>query len=88
MNEYGRKIRNANRMPKSDNKTESNLRRRRREEGKKENEKKIRRRKGKEVKRKEVERREERREIFDLKNQELRFISGRTKPYYHKSNSN
>ena len=34
MRQYGRKIRNANRMPKSDDKTESNLRRGRREGGK------------------------------------------------------
>ena len=34
MSECGRKIRNANRMPKSDDRTESNLRRGRREGGK------------------------------------------------------
>ena len=33
MSECGRKIRNANRMPKSDDRTESNLRRRGRREG-------------------------------------------------------
>ena len=33
VSECGRKIRNANRMPKSDDRTESNLRRGRREEG-------------------------------------------------------
>ena len=33
MSECGRKIRNANRMPKSDDRTESNLRRGRREGG-------------------------------------------------------
>ena len=33
MSERGRKIRNANRMPKSDDRTESNLRRGRREGG-------------------------------------------------------
>ena len=34
VSECGRKIRNANRMPKSDDRTESNLRRGRREGGK------------------------------------------------------
>ena len=45
VSECGRKIRNANRMPKSDDKTESNLRRGRREGGK-EDRRKTRKRKG------------------------------------------
>ena len=45
MSECGRKIRNANRMPKSDDRTESNLRRGRREGGR-EDGRKTRRRRG------------------------------------------
>ena len=45
VSECGRKIRNANRMPKSDDRTESNLRRGRREEGR-EDGRKTRRRRG------------------------------------------
>ena len=45
MSECGRKIRNANRMPKSDDRTESNLRRGRREGGR-EGGRKTRRRRG------------------------------------------
>ena len=81
VSECGRKIRNANRMPKSDDRTESNLRRGRREgeweevggrqgggEGKWGGE-----RGGGGV--------------FDLKNQGLGFAPGRKKPCYRKSNS-
>ena len=45
MSERGRKIRNTNRMPKSDDRTESNLRRGRREGGR-EGGRKTRRRRG------------------------------------------
>ena len=45
VNKCGRKIRNANRMPKNDDKTKSNLRKKRREEGKKEDKKKKTRKK-------------------------------------------
>ena len=45
VSECGRKIRNANRMPKSDDRTESNLRRGRREGGR-EDGRKTRRRRG------------------------------------------
>ena len=45
VSECGRKIRNANRMPKSDDRTESNLRRGRRE-GRREDGRKTRRRRG------------------------------------------
>ena len=45
MSECGRKIRNANRMPKSDDRTESNLRRGRREGGR-EGGRKTRRKRG------------------------------------------
>ena len=61
VSECGRKIRNANRMPKSDDRTESNLRRGRREggrEGGREDGRKTRRRRG-EVGRGEVGRGEE-----------------------------
>ena len=54
VSECGRKIRNANRMPKSDDRTESNLRRGRREEGGREDGRKTRRRRGGEVGRGEV----------------------------------
>ena len=95
VSECGRKIRNANRMPKSDDRTESNLRRGRREGGR-EGGRKTRRRRG------EVgwgegrgERGEGRGEegrgggggVFDLKNQGLGFAPGRKKPCYRKSNS-
>ena len=53
VSECGRKIRNANRMPKSDDRTESNLRRGRREGGR-EDGRKTRRRRGGEVGRGEV----------------------------------
>ena len=94
MSECGRKIRNANRMPKSDDRTESNLRRGRREGG----------REGRWEEDKEEERgggvgwgegrgEEGRRGgeggggVFDLKNQGLGFAPGRKKPCYRKSNS-
>ena len=95
MSECGRKIRNANRMPKSDDRTESNLRRGRREGG----------REGRWEEDKEEERggrvgRGERGGgergggegggwggVFDLKNQGLGFAPGRKKPCYRKSNS-
>ena len=100
MSECGRKIRNANRMPKSDDRTESNLRRGRREGGR-EGGRKTRRRRG------EVGWGEGRGErsggergggegrrgggglggVFDLKNQGLGFAPGRKKPCYRKSNS-
>ena len=86
VSECGRKIRNANRMPKSDDRTESNLRRGRREEGGREDGRKTRRRRGGEVGRGEVGRGEEG-GVFDLKNQGLGFAPGRKKPCYRKSNS-
>ena len=63
VSECGRKIRNANHMPKSDDRTESNLRRGRRE-GRWEEDKETRRRRG---------------EVggFDLKNQGLGFAPDR-----------
>ena len=89
MSECGRKIRNANRMPKSDDRTESNLRRGRRE-GRWEEDKEEERGGG--VGR--GERGEGRGErgkggggVFDLKNQGLGFAPGRKKPCYRKSNS-
>ena len=88
MSECGRKIRNANRMPKSDDRTESNLRRGRREEGGREDGRKTRRRRGGEVGRGEVGRGEEGGGgggVFDLKNQGLGFAPGRKKPCYRKS---
>ena len=48
VSECGRKIRNANRMPKSDDRTESNLRRGRREGGREDGRKTRRRRGGEE----------------------------------------
>ena len=93
MSECGRKIRNANRMPKSDDRTESNLRRGRREGGREGG------RKWEEDKEEERgggvgrgERGEGRGEeggggVFDLKNQGLGFAPGRKKPCYRKSNS-
>ena len=94
VSECGRKIRNANRMPKSDDRTESNLRRGRREGGR-EDGRKTRRRRGGEVGRGEVGRGEVGRGeeggggggVFDLKNQGLGFAPGRKKPCYRKSNS-
>ena len=94
MSECGRKIRNANRMPKSDDRTESNLRRGRRgrREGGREDGRKTRRRRG-EVGRGEVGRGEGGGKgggwggVFDLKNQGLGFAPGRKKPCYRKSNS-
>ena len=84
MSECGRKIRNANRMPKSDDRTEPNLRRGRREGGR-EGGRKTRRRRG------EVGWGEGRGGgwggVFDLKNQGLGFAPGRKKPCYRKSNS-
>ena len=88
MSECGRKIRNANRMPKSDDRTESNLRRGRRE-GRWEEDKEEERGGG-------VGRGERgggerggggRGGVFDLKNQGLGFAPGRKKPCYRKSNS-
>ena len=96
MSECGCKIRNANRMPKSDDRTESNLRRGRREGGR-EGGRKTRRRRG-EVGWGEGRGEEGRRGggergggegggVFDLKNQGLGFAPGRKKPCYRKSNS-
>ena len=83
VSECGRKIRNANRMPKSEDRTESNLRRGRREEGGREDGRKTRRRRGGEVGRGEVGRGEVGRGevggVFDLKNQGLGFAPGRKK---------
>ena len=88
VSECGRKIRNANRMPKSDDRTESNLRRGRREEGGREDGRKTRRRRGGEVGRGEVGRGEGGvGGVFDLNNQGLGFAPGRKKPCYRKSNS-
>ena len=101
VSECGRKIRNANRMPKSDDRTESNLRRGRREEGGREDGRKTRRRRGGEVGRGKVGRGEVGRGggeggggvgggwggVFDLNNQGLGFAPGRKKPCYRKSNS-
>ena len=91
VSECGRKIRNANRMPKSDDRTESNLRRGRREEGGREDGRKTRRRRGGEVGRGAVGRGEVGRGGggggFDLNNQGLGFAPGRKKPCYRKSNS-
>ena len=72
VNECGRKIRNANRMPKSDDRTESNLRRGGREGGREGGEGRggVKRGGG-----------------FDLKNQGLGFAPDRKKPCYRKSNS-
>ena len=87
MSECGRKIRNANRMPKSDDRTESNLRRGRREGGK------MGGRQGGGEGGKWGEgrwgegRRGEVGGVFDLKNQGLGFAPGRKKPCYRKSNS-
>ena len=78
MSECGRKIRNANRMPKSDDRTESNLRRGRREGGR-EGGRKTRRRRGEEGRGEGG--------VFDMKNQGLGFAPGRKKPCYRKSNS-
>ena len=95
MSECGRKIRNANRMPKSDDRTESNLRRRGRREGGREGGRKTRRRRGC-GERGGGERGGGERgggEVaaaggcFDLKNQGLGFAPGRKKPCYRKSNS-
>ena len=81
VSECGRKIRNANRMPKSDDRTESNLRRGRR-----------RRREGGREGRWEEDKEEERGggeggRGFDLKDQGLGFAPDRKKPCYRKSNS-
>ena len=88
MSECGRKIRNANRMPKSDDRTESNMRRGRREGGK------VGGRQGGGEGRWGGERGEGRGAegrggggVFDLKNQGLGFAPGRKKPCYRKSNS-
>ena len=93
VSECGRKIRNANRMPKSDDRTESNLRRGRREGGR-EGGRKTRRRRGEvgwgEGRGEEGRGAEGRRRgggVFDLKNQGLGFAPGRKKPCYRKSNS-
>ena len=101
MSECGRKIRNANRMPKSDDRTESNLRRGRREGGREGG--KVGGRQGggegrwggERGERGEGRRGEGRRGgegergggVFDLKNQGLGFAPGRKKPCYRKSNS-
>ena len=88
MSECGRKIRNANRMPKSDDRTEDGVELAKREEGGREGGRKTRRRRG------EVGWGEGRGErggggggVFDLKNQGLGFAPGRKKPCYRKSNS-
>ena len=83
VSECGRKIRNANRMPKSDDRTESNLRRGRREGGK------MGGRQGGGEGGRWGEGRwgEGRWGGFDLKNQGLGFAPGRKKPCYRKSNS-
>ena len=86
VSECGRKIRNANRMPKSDDRTESNLRRGRREGGKMGG----RQGGGEGGKRRGGERGGRGGEGgggFDLKNQGLGFAPGRKKPCYRKSNS-
>ena len=85
MSECGRKIRNANRMPKSDDRTESNLRRGRREGGKMGG-----RQGGGEGGRRGGGERGGGGGVggvFDLKNQGLGFAPGRKKPCYRKSNS-
>ena len=79
VSECGRKIRNANRMPKSDDRTESNLRRGRREGGRK-----TRRRRRGGGERGGGERGGG---GFDLKDQGLGFAPDRKKPCYRKSNS-
>ena len=79
VSECGRKIRNANRMPKSDDRTESNLRRGRREGGR-EGGKMGGRQGGGEGRWGEGR-------WGDLKNQGLGFAPGRKKPCYRKSNS-
>ena len=84
VSECGRKIRNANRMPKSDDRTESNLRRGRREgrwEEDKEEEREVGWGEGR------GERGGEGGGVFDLKNQGLGFAPGRKKPCHRKSNS-
>ena len=89
MSECGCKIRNANRMPKSDDKMESNLRRGRRE-GRREGGRKTRMRRRGEVgggRGEEGRRRMCVGGVFDLKNQGLGFASGRKKSCYRKSNS-
>ena len=86
MSECGRKIRNANRMPKSDDRTESNLGRGRREggrEGRWEEDKEEERGGG--VGR--GERGEGRRGEGRRGDQGLGFAPGRKKPCYRKSNS-
>ena len=94
MSECGRKILNANRMPKSDDRTEWNLRRGRREGGREGG--KVGGRQGGGEGRWGGERGEGRGEegrggggggVFDLKNQGLGFAPGRKKPCYRKSNS-
>ena len=82
VSECGRKIRNANHMPKSDDRTESNLRRGRRKVGGRQGDKEEERGSG--------ERRgrgEGGGAGFDLKNQGLGFAPDRKKPCYRKSNS-
>ena len=87
VSECGRKIRNANRMPKSDDRTESNLRRGRREGGK------MGGRQGGGEGGRWGEGGGWGGEggggggVFDLKNQGLGFAPGRKKPCYRKSNS-
>ena len=83
MSECGRKIRNANRMPKSDDRTESNLRRGRREGGRERRWEEVGGRQGGGEGRRE----EEGGGVFDLKNQGLGFAPGGKKPCYRKSNS-
>ena len=88
VSECGRKIRNANHMPKSDDRTESNLRRGRRE-GRWEEDKETRRRRGevRRVGRGGGEKGGWGGGGFDLKNQGLGFAPDRKKPCYRKSNS-
>ena len=96
MSECGRKIRNANRMPKSDDRTESNLRRGRREGGKVGGRQGGGERGGERggggvdsetVRVSECGRKIRNGGGFDLKNQGLGFAPGRKKPCYRKSNS-
>ena len=87
MSECGRKIRNANRMPKSDDRRQDGVELAKREEG------------GGREGRWEEDKEEERGGggergggergggVFDLKNQGLGFAPGRKKPCYRKSNS-
>ena len=85
VSECGRKIRNANRMPKSDDRTESNLRRGRREEGGREGGKVGGRQGGGEGRWREGGGVRGGGGGFDLKDQGLGFAPDRKKPCYRKS---